>query len=149
MNVNTTPNISNTASLQNRRPNTQPGIPEPINVDNTSIKLHSEAPSKKNINDLPPEMLEHIFKYIGEDKFNVRLTCHAFNDVVDEILTDDELFKIAYSELLLELGFDAKLINELIKQSEENKRFVLKNCKALHKAGFDMSHILTLAKKRS
>lgn len=66
-------------------------------------------------------MLEHIFKYIGNDKFNVRLTCHAFNDVVDEMLTEDELFKITHSERLSESGFNAKLINELIKQREQDK----------------------------
>ncbi|WP_041866630.1 F-box-like domain-containing protein [Sodalis glossinidius] len=119
----------------------------PIRVDNTPVDLNTAAPNKKNINDLPPEMLEHIFNYIGNDKFNVRLTCHAFNDVVERTLNEYELFKIAYSELLLKSSFDSRLINDLIKQSEEEKRFVLKNCQVLHKAGFDMSHILTLDKK--
>ncbi|CAK8744118.1 hypothetical protein SODG_007238 [Sodalis praecaptivus] len=102
---------------------------------------------QKNINDLPFEMLEHIFKFIGNDKFNVRLTCHAFNDAVDELLTEDELFKITHGERLRESGFNKKLINQLIKQSEQGKNFILKYCKTLHEAGFDMGKIFTLTQK--
>lgn len=92
-------------------------------------------------------MLEHIFKYFCNDKFNMCLTCRAFDYVVDEMLTEDELFKIAHRERLRESEFNAKLINQLVKQSEQSKNFVLKYCKTLHKAGFDMDHIFTLAQK--
>ncbi|KYP97089.1 hypothetical protein BG74_05485 [Sodalis-like endosymbiont of Proechinophthirus fluctus] len=69
----------------------------------------------KNINNLPLEILEYIFKYIGKDKFNTRLICHAFNNIVDEIITEYKLVKIEYSEIMIESGFNAKLVNELIK----------------------------------